>query len=173
MQLRHWLWYAMRNRTSSRSRGGSVPDRRAALRAPSASATFGSRPTMAATPRLIRSPWPKSTTGTSANADDGAMRVMVVSLARRLVAHCRDGPRRYDRCPGEEVVALADAAQQDLCAQDATSHARHREDLIPVEIDQRAADHLFVAASHLLAAFETRQLGIGVKAVDFQHLSTG
>lgn len=32
-------------------------------------------------PRLIRSPWPKSTTGTSANADDGAMRVMVVSLA--------------------------------------------------------------------------------------------
>src|SRR5271154_5122660 len=163
----------MRSRTSSSSRGGSVPDFRAAVRAPSASATFGRRLTRDATPRLIRSPWPRSTTGMSANADDGATRVMWVSVARCLAAHCRDRPRRQDRCPGEEMVALTDAAQQSLGAHDATAHSRHRENLVPLEGDQRATDHFLEAVDDMLAAVETGQLGVGVNAVDFQHLSAG
>src|SRR6202034_805496 len=163
----------MRSRTSSSSRGGSVPDFRAALSAPSASATFGKRPTRDATPRLIRSPWPRSTTGMSANADDGATRVMWVSVARCLAAHCRDGPGRQDWGSCQEVVTLTDAAQQGLGAHDAAAHPCHRENLVPVEIDQRATDHLLEPVDDLLAAVEARQLGIGVNAVDFQHLSTG
>src|SRR3984885_12805453 len=163
----------MRSRTSSSSRGGSVPDFRAAVRAPSASATLGRRLTRDATPRLIRSPWPRSTTGMSANADDGATRVMWVSLARCLAAHCGDGPRRQDRRPGEEMVVLTDAAQQSLGAHDAAAHSRHRENLVPLEGDQRATDHLLEAVDDLLAAVETGQLGIGINAVDFQHLSSG
>src|SRR5271156_6477680 len=163
----------MRSRTSSSSRGGSVPDFRATVRAPSASATFGRRLTRDATPRLIRSPWPRSTTGRSANADDGATRVMWASVARCLAAHCRDGPRRQDRYPGEEMVVLADAAQQSLGAHDAAAHPHHRENLVPLEGDQRAADHLFEALDDLLAAVKPGQLGIGVNAVDFQRLSSG
>jgi hypothetical protein len=66
----------MRSRTNSSSRGDNVPlVRRAAVKEPSASAAAGSRPIIPATPRLIRSPWPRSVVGTAANAAEGTIRV--------------------------------------------------------------------------------------------------
>ena len=54
------------------------------------------------------------------------------------------------------MIALADAAQELLRAQAAAAHPDHGEHLVPVQVDERAPDHLLVAADHLLAAVEPR-----------------
>jgi hypothetical protein len=56
----------------------------------------------------------------------------------------------------EEVVGLSIRAQQNLRAQNGAPHPHHRKDLVPVEIDQRAADHLLVAPDHVRAAIAPR-----------------